>query len=367
MYFDKFDSSKNEILKIMDENGNFVNLNLIPKISDYDVLMAYKLMCLSRNQDNFQNKIQRQGRMLSFLSSTGQEATEVAYGMQIIKGKDWFSSAYRNNAAWLATGVPMRNIMLYWCGNEIGSKMPEGIKTLPINIPIATQYSHATGLAFSEKYNKRDGVVITTIGDGGTSEGEFYESINFAKLYDVPVIFIIENNKYAISTPSYKATKSVNFAIKGVALGIRNILVDGNDFFSVYAAVEEAINFARKGKGPSLIECNTYRIGAHSSADDPTVYRNEELHKKELKKDPLIRLKNYLIKQKKWSEKEQEKLDYEQNKYIKDEFEWVEKNNIVTIHDIFNFNYFEMSKLLEEQYKEAELFFKKYPIKRGQH
>lgn len=367
MYFDKFNSLKNEMLQIMDATGKIVKPELMPKISDDEVLTAYKLMCLSRRQDDFQNKIQRQGRMLSFLSSTGQEATEVAYGMQIIKGKDWFSSAYRNNSAWLATGVPMRNIMLYWCGNELGSKMPEGINTLPVNIPIATQYSHATGLAFAEKYSKRDGVVITTTGDGGTSEGEFYEAINFAQLHEVPAIFIVENNQYAISTPCRKATKAINFAVKGVAVGMRNILVDGNDFFAVYAAVQEAISFARKGEGPSLIECYTYRLGAHSSADDPKVYRDEKLHEESLKKDPLIRLKAYLIAQKKWSDKEQEKLDAEQDKFIKEEFAWVEANNNVSIHDIFAYTYAEMPKFLEEQYQEAEAFFAKYPSKGGHH
>ncbi|AGM24860.1 pyruvate dehydrogenase (acetyl-transferring) E1 component subunit alpha [Spiroplasma chrysopicola] len=367
MYFDKFNALKNEKLQIMDNTGKILKPELMPKISDEDILTAYKLMCLSRRQDDFQNKVQRQGRMLSFLSSTGQEAAEVAYAMQIIKGKDWFSPAYRNNAAWLTAGIPMRNIMLYWCGNEMGAKTPEGINVLPVNIPIATQYSHATGLAFAEKYNKTGGVVLTTTGDGGSSEGEFYEAMNFAKLHEVPAIFIVENNQFAISTPRKKATKAINFAVKGIAVGMRNILVDGNDFFAVYGAVQEAIALARKGEGPSLIECETYRIGPHSSADDPKVYRDEDNHQEQIKNDPLIRLKAYLIAKKKWSEQEQTKLDAEQDQFIKDEFAWVEANNNVDLKDIFAYTYEEMPNFLAKQYEEAKAFFEAYPSKGGHH
>lgn len=365
MYFKNFNSLNNEMVKIIDKDGNIINKHLMPDISDINIIKAYKLMCLSRKQDEFQNKMQRQGRMLSFLGSTGQEAAEVAYGIQIIQGKDWFSPAYRNNAAWLATGVPMRNIMMYWCGNEIGSKMPEYIKTLPINIPIGTQYSHATGLGFAEKYNNTNGVVITTIGDGGSSEGEFYEAINFGKLHEVPVIYIVENNQWAISTPRYKATKSINFAIKAAAVGVRNILVDGNDFFAVYGVVKEAIKLARMGKGPSLIECHTYRLGAHSSSDDPKVYRPEKEFQEALLYDPLIRIKSYLINKRIWSNEMQKKLDLEQNEFIKNEFSWVEKNNIVDLRDIFQYTYFKMPDILEEQYQEAKEFFIKFPSKGG--
>ncbi|AHF60776.1 pyruvate dehydrogenase [Spiroplasma mirum ATCC 29335] len=367
MYFDKFDSLKNEMVQIMDKTGKIINPDLMPKIKDKDVVEAYKLMCLSRKQDEFQNKIQRQGKMLSFLSSTGQEASEVAYAMQLIKGKDWFSPAYRNNAAWLAAGIPMRNIMLYWCGNELGTKTPEGINVLPVNIPIATQYSHATGLAFAEKYKGTDAVVITTTGDGGSSEGEFYEAMNFGKLHDVPAIYIVENNQYAISTPRKKATKAINFAVKAIGVGIRNVIVDGNDFFAVYGAVQEAIALARKGEGPSFIECNTYRLGAHSSADDPKVYRDEEQYQDALTKDPLIRMKAYLIDKKLWSEQDQEKLDKEQEEFIKNEFAWVEQNNVVELEDIFKYTYAEMPEFLQEQYEEAKAYFAAHPSKGGHH
>ncbi|WP_381415304.1 pyruvate dehydrogenase (acetyl-transferring) E1 component subunit alpha [Spiroplasma endosymbiont of Anurida maritima] len=363
-YFGKFDSLKNQKVQIMDETGKIINEKLMPKINKETVIKAYKIMSLSRAQDHFQDKVQKQGRLLSYLTSTGQEACEVAYGLQIKKGKDWFSGAYRNNAAWLASGVPMRNIMLYWIGNEFGSHMPEGIQTLPINIPIATQYSHATGIAFAEKYAGRDGVCLTTTGDGGSSEGEFYEAMNFAQLHEVPAVFMVENNKYAISTPRSKATKAINFAVKGISTGTRNIIVDGNDFFASWAVVEEAMELARKGHGPSLIEFDTYRLGAHSSSDDPKVYRDEKYHQEQIKKDPLIRMKNYLVDKGWWDAKKQKALDEENNKIIRAEFKWVEENANTKLEDIFKYTYAEMTDALNEQMQE-EKDFQKYLSEKG--
>ena len=356
-YFGKFDPIKNERLEIMDQNGKIINPQLMPKISKSEIINAYKLMCLSRMQDNWQNKWQRQGRMLSFLSSTGQEACEVAYALQVKQGVDWFSSAYRNNAAWLTLGVPMHNIMLYWGGNEMGSKMPENVNVLPVCIPIATQYSHATGLGFAEKYKNGPGIVFTTTGDGGTNEGEFYEAMNMGRLHDVPVIYCVENNHFAISTPLQKTTHAINFAVKGIANGIRSIKVDGNDFFACFAVSNEAAELARQGKGPSLIEFDTYRLGPHSSSDDPKVYRDQKEYENALLLDPLVRFKAYLINKKWWTQLAQDELDKEQELFVKDEFKLVETNNKVELLDVFNYLYDEMPPALQEQYQEAKVFF----------
>ncbi len=367
-FFEKYDSAKNQRVEILDIDGKIINESLRPKeLTDEKVLEAYKIMNLSRNQDNYQNKMQRLGKMLSFLSSTGQEAAEVGYAMQVNKGQDWFVGAYRNNAAWLTAGIPMRNIMLYWSGNEMGNVTPEGINVLPVNIPIATQYSHASGIAFAEKYKKTKNVVLTTTGDGGSSEGEFYEAMNFAKLHEVPCIFMVENNQWAISTPRVKATKAINFAIKGISVGMRNIIVDGNDLFAVYAVVQEAIALAREGKGPSLIEFVTYRLGAHSSSDDPKVYRPEDEFQSALTRDPLIRTKKYLESKKLWDDEKQAQLDKEQEEFIKAEFKWVVENNKVELIDIFKYNYEKMPDLLEEQYQEAKEHFDKHGYERGGH
>ncbi|PPE04827.1 pyruvate dehydrogenase E1 component subunit alpha [Entomoplasma ellychniae] len=360
-YIGKFDPLKDEVVRVIDKDGKVINPTLMPKISDEELIKAYSIMNLSRRQDDYQNKMQRQGRLLSFLSSTGQEACEVAYTMVLDPKKDFFVSGYRNNAAWLTMGQPIRNIMLYWTGNEMGAKAPDGVNSLPPNIIIGSQFSQATGLAFAEKYQKRDGVALTTTGDGGMSEGETYESMNFAKIHEVPVVFITENNKWAISTPTYEQTKSINLAVKGIATGIPSIKADGNDFLASWAVAKEAVEFARSGNGPVFIEYDTYRLGAHSSSDSPDVYRPKPEFENAKLYDPLIRMKQYLIDKKLWSEEKQVKLDEEQSAHIAAEFAWVEENKNYGIEDIFNYQYSELTEDLKEQMNEAKEFFAKYP------
>ena len=366
-YINKFDPTQDQEVKILNEQGEVIDEKLLPKIDKKVLLEAYQLMNLSRRQDDFQNKAQRQGRLLSFLSSTGQEACEAAYSMVMIKGKDWLAPGYRNNTAWLGAGMPMRNIMLYWMGNEFGGQSPKGINLLPPNIIIGSQYSQATGIAFAEKYKKTGGVALSTTGDGGMSEGEVYESMNFAKLHELPVIFICENNKWAISTPVVKSTKSLNAAIKAVAVGMASIKVDGNDFLACYAVMQEAMEFARSGQGPLLIEFNTYRLGAHSSSDNPDIYRPKDEFEAAQGRDPLIRFKNYLIKQKLWDEKKQVALDEEQDLFIRAEFDYAEANKNYPLEDVFNYIYAEKTPELEEQYQEAAKFFQQYPEAKGGH
>ncbi|QGS52024.1 pyruvate dehydrogenase (acetyl-transferring) E1 component subunit alpha [Spiroplasma tabanidicola] len=366
-FLNVFDPLKNERVEIMDQDGKIVNPKLMPKLKDDQILEAYKIMNLSRRQDEFQNKAQRQGRLLSFLSSTGQEASEVGYAFAMIRGKDWLVPGYRNNAAWLTAGMPMRNIMLYWMGNEYGAQSPEGVNLLPPNIIIGSQYSHATGIAFAEKYKQTGGVTLTTTGDGGMSEGETYEAMNFAKLHELPVVFICENNKWAISTPYAKSTKSLNIAVKGIATGIPSIKVDGNDFFAVFAVSQEAIEFARSGNGPVLLELDTYRLGAHSSSDNPKIYRPEEEFQAALLRDPLIRMKNYIIEKGIWDDKKQEDLDKEQDELISNEFNYAEANKDYPLEDVFNFVYESKTSELEEQYNQAKEFYEKYPDAKGGH
>jgi len=366
-YIGKFNPLKNERVEIMDKDGKIINPNLMPKISKEDILKAYKIMSLSRRQDGYQERMQRQGRLLSFLTSTGQEAAEIAYTMVLDPKKDYFASGYRNNAAWLTMGQKIRNIMLYWVGNEAGARAPEGVNSLPPNIVIGSQYSQATGIAFAEKYQKKGGVVVTTTGDGGMSEGEVYEAMNFAKLHEVPCVFVVENNQWAISTPLVQQTKSINIAVKAIATGIPSIKVDGNDFFACYAVAKEAVEYV-KTKGPVFIEFQTYRLGAHSSSDSPDVYRPKDEFENAKQYDPIIRLKAWLIENKMWSEEQQAQLDAENDKHLDEEFKWVEENKNYDLMDIFKYQYAELTDDLQDQYAEAKAFFEKYPeSKEGGH
>ncbi|WP_339022333.1 thiamine pyrophosphate-dependent dehydrogenase E1 component subunit alpha [Spiroplasma endosymbiont of Crioceris asparagi] len=367
-YLFKYDPLKNEEVKMLDRNGKIIcDAAILPKISKTELLKAYKLMNLSRRQDDFQNKVQRQGRLLSFLSSTGQEAAEVGYAINLVQGQDWFACGYRNNAAWLTVGMPMKNIMLYWMGNEIGGQSPKGVNSLPPNIIIGSQFSQATGIAFAEKYRKSKAVTLTTTGDGGMSEGETYEAMNFAKLHELPVVFVCENNKWAISTPYAKSTKALNVAVKGIATGTPSIKVDGNDFLACYAVSKECIEYVRNGNGPVLIEFDTYRLGAHSSSDNPDVYRPKPEFAEAQKNDPLIRFKKYLESLKYWDDNQQQALDKEQDEFIHKQFELAEAEKDYPLENVFDFIYEKKTPELEEQLHEAQAFFKTHPRVKGGH
>ncbi|MBP1525577.1 MAG: pyruvate dehydrogenase (acetyl-transferring) E1 component subunit alpha [Spiroplasma ixodetis] len=379
MWVEKFDNPQKEIFQILNEKGA-INPNFVDYLKKFDskvLLKAYENMCFSRIQEQMQMELNYEkdekgqvklvngipkviGKVINFLSSKGQEGVEVAYASCLRPGIDWLVPAYRNNAAWITAGYPVEKVIQYWLGNEMGSQMPKGVNILPVNIPIATQYSHATGIAFAEKYKKDKGIVITTIGDGGTSEGEFSEAINFAAIHKLSVVFFVENNQWSLDTPTAKATMSRTFAQKGTAFGVPNIRVDGNDFFAVYYATQEAIERAKKGKGPSLIEAVTYRQNAHSAFDIKKDYFSAEDYKIEqewLKKDPIDRIREYLKSIKLWDDNKQAELDKKITKKVNDAITWALKNESVSIDEIFDYTYEKLTPQLIEQKAEAKVFF----------
>lgn len=344
---------------------NKTQQKLISSLSSSLLLKAYKLMCFSRLQESLQAELNKDKKVMNFLSSTGQEATEVGYAIHLKKGVDWFVPGYRNNAAWITAGYPFEKILQYWLGNERGSFVPEGTNVLPVCIPIATQFSHAVGIAYAEKYKGKKGVVITTIGEGGTGEGEFFEAMNFATLKKLPVIFIIENNQFALSTTRERTTLLQTFSEKGNAVGIENWVVDGNDFLAVYHVVGMAVKQAREKSVPTLIECVTYRQNAHSAFDIEKDYFDQGCYQRKgfwLKKDPLMRLRIFLSQQGLWDEKKEKDLLLEQEKEIRKTIKFVlqqEKDTIkqVLLKSIFAFTYSKMTPHLSEQFEEAKLFF----------
>ena len=379
MWIEKFDNPQQQIFQILNEKGE-INPDFVTYLAKFDskvLLKAYENMCLSRKQEQLQMELNYEkdetgkvkvvngipkvsGKVINFLSSKGQEGVEVAYASCLRTGIDWLVPAYRNNAAWITAGYPIAKVIQYWLGNEMGSQMPVGINILPVNIPIATQYSHAVGVAFAEKYKKQPGIVITTIGDGGTSEGEFFEAINFAAIQKLPVIFFIENNQWSLDTPTSKATMSPTFAQKGTACGIPNIMVDGNDFFAVYHVTQTAITRAKAGNGPSLIEAVTYRQNAHSAFDIKKDYFSAEDYKIEqewLKKDPIDRIKNYLMAVKLWDEKQQLALDIKLTTQINEAIAWAKANESVAIDEIFDYTFEKLTPQLIEQKAQAKAFF----------
>jgi len=341
--------------RILDIDGKIINEKDLPNFTDDQLLYLYRTMMFSRTIDEKTLSYQRQGRMLTYAPNIGQEAAQVgsAYAME---KEDWLVPAFRELGAWLVRGVPLKNIFLYWYGNEWGSHMPEGVKVLPISVPIASQLQHAAGIGIANNIKGEKNVVVTYVGDGGTSHGDFHEAINFAAVFNAPVIFIIQNNQYAISTKREIQTKSETLAQKAIAYGIPGILVDGNDIFAMYAATKKAIDRARNGEGPTLIEAYTYRLGAHTTSDDPTLYRDQEEVEEWKEKDPILRFKKYLLNKNLISEEWDENLRKELEEIVVSTFEEIENKSDTEIEDIFKYHFEKMPPQLEEQLREYKEF-----------
>ncbi len=355
MLFKDYDPLKKKQLSILDEKGKIVNKELEPNIDKETLLKMYKTMTLGRVADIKAMQYQRQGRMLTYAPNRGQEAAQVGAAAAMAE-QDWFVPAFRELNAMLYRGVTLEQMYLYWYGNEWGSHFDEGVKVLPINIIIGSQINHASGLAYASKILKKNEVAVSSIGDGGTSHGEFYEGLNFAASFDLPLVVMIQNNQYAISTPRSKATKAETLAQKAYAFGIPGMQVDGNDVLAMYVAMQTAIEYARSGKGPVLIEAVTYRLGPHTTSDDPTLYRDQKEVDIWEKRDPMIRFKKYLIDKGYLTEAEDKKLDEENNIFVGETFKKVEQSGVAELLDVFKYTYKEMTPQLTEQYETHKKF-----------
>ncbi|MBV9003225.1 MAG: pyruvate dehydrogenase (acetyl-transferring) E1 component subunit alpha [Solirubrobacterales bacterium] len=265
-----------------------------PPLSTKELLDAYRLMLFSRRVDERAFSLQRQGRLGTFSPVSGQEASVVGSALALDPARDWVVPQYRELPAMLRQGYRLELFFLYLMGNPAGNRMPDGVNLLPIQISLATQLPHAVGLAWGLRHQGRDGVVCVYFGDGGSSEGDFHEACNLAGVRRAPVVFFLQNNRWAISTPVSKQTATASFAARAAGYGFPGELVDGNDLFAVYEATVRAVERARAGKGPTLIEARTYRMGPHNTADDPTRYVPPEELEAYRAFDPVARLRTYL-------------------------------------------------------------------------
>ena len=311
----KSDSVTKDFLQILDPDGMIAS-KTFSHIDANDLLRAYSNMILTRMLDDKLIGLQRQGRMGTYVSCAGQEATQIGAVMAASK-KDWIFPMYRDMGMIIQAGVTVRELLDRMFGNSedrsLGRDLPNLFAWKDRHIvsfaaPIASHLPLAVGFALAGKLRKENLVTIATFGDGATSSAEFHVAMNFAGVYNTPTIFICENNQYAISVPVSQQTASETIAIKAVAYGVRGIRVDGNDLLAVYSSVKDAIDRARNGEGPALIECVTYRLGSHSTADDWKKYRTEDEVEKWKKRDPLRRLKIYLERMKLWNEVKENEL-----------------------------------------------------------
>ena len=285
---------KVEYLQVLDENGS-CDEALMPKLSNDEIKNLYEMLVLTRVFDQKAFNMQRQGRLGTYIQFKGQEACQVGSAMAL-EDKDFIFPMYRNSALLIARKQPIVQVLQYWSGDERGSISPQNVNNFPIAIPVGTQTVHAAGAAFAAKLQGKKQVSAVYFGDGATSKGYFHEAMNFAGVFQVPAVFICENNQYAISVPRAKQTHSETIAQKAIAYGIEGIQVDGMDVFAVYKAAKDAVDKARSGKGPTLIECYTYRMADHSTSDDASKYRTKEELELWAKKDPIERLEKYMRK-----------------------------------------------------------------------
>ena len=353
MTFSDYDPLKKKVFQILDLDGLVVNPKEEPKIPKETLIKMYETMTLGRLADIKAIQFQRQGRLLTYAPNIGQEAAQIG-PMAATTKQDWLVLAFREFNAMLYKGVTLEQYFLYWYGNEVGSHFDDDVKVLPVNVPIGSQISHAAGIAYAAKIQKKDEVVIAYIGDGGTSHGEFHEGLNFGSVLNVPMIVIIQNNQWAISTPRAKATKAETLAQKAIGYGIPGIQVDGNDVLAMYVATLEAIKWIKAGKGPVLIEAITYRIGPHTTSDNPKIYRTDEEVALWETKDPLKRFKQYLLEKKIITEASDEALNKTYNQLILDTFKKVESSGLVPLEDIFNYTYEHLTPQLKAQYEQLK-------------
>lgn len=324
------------LITVVDETGKLVSKHYLSEVKEEQVKMFYYNMLRLRTYDKKGKALQRQGRIGTYVPFEGQEASQVGSALALDE-KDWMFPTYRDHGATLTFGADMDRLLLHWNGRVEGCVPSLTKKIFPAAIPIATQLPHATGAAMAEVYKGTNNCSIVYFGDGATSEGDFHEGINIASVFKAPVVFFNQNNGYAISVPIDKQMNSETIAQKSESYGIPGIRVDGMDVFAVYLAVKEALDRARRGEGPTLIEAVTMRFGPHTTADDPTKYRDQEkIDENRDRLDPLLRverlMKNLNMWDEEWVEKIEKEIDTELNEAI-DRMEAYEKPNPAHMFD----------------------------------
>ncbi len=322
------------LYQCIDKEGHWVGEDEQP--SQEELQTFYRHMLRIRTFDKKAVTLQRQGRLGTYALFEGQEAAQVGSALAL-DGQDWLFPTYRDHGATLTFGANMARTFLYWNGRFEGCTPPEGKNIFPPAVPIATQILHAVGVAMTEKRLGSGRASIAYFGDGATSEGDFHEGLNFGSVFKTPTVFFCQNNGFAISVPMEKQMNSKTIAQKAVAYGIPGVRVDGNDCIAVFKTVQKALERARSGEGPTLIEAVTWRYGAHTTADDPTKYR-DQAQSVEFRKtnDPLTRLEKYMKETGVWDEEWFEKLQIDLLNEINQAVEEMEAFPKPDVNDLFD-------------------------------
>ncbi|MEK3887122.1 pyruvate dehydrogenase (acetyl-transferring) E1 component subunit alpha [Bacillus sp. FSL K6-3431] len=343
--------SQFEMVQILDENGKVLKNAAVPEMDDQQLEELMRRMVYTRILDQRSISLNRQGRLGFYAPTAGQEASQIASQFALEK-EDFILPGYRDVPQIVWHGLPLYQAFLWSRGHFMGMQLPEGVNVIPPQIIIGAQIIQAAGVALGFKKRDKKAVAVTYTGDGGSSQGDFYEGINFAGAYGAPAIFIVQNNQFAISTPRDKQTAGATIAQKAVAAGIPGVLVDGMDPLAVYAVVKEARERAINGGGPTLIETMCYRYGPHTMAgDDPTRYRTTDTDNEWEKKDPLVRFRIYLEDKGIWNEKKENEVIEQAKEDIKEAIKKADEAPKQKVTDLISNTFEELPVNLQEQYE----------------
>ncbi|AIM24899.1 pyruvate dehydrogenase E1 component subunit alpha PdhA [Melissococcus plutonius] len=335
--------------QVLDKNGKITNKDLMPDLSDEQLIELMTRMVWARVLDQRSTALNRQGRLGFYAPTAGQEASQLASQFAMEK-EDYLLPGYRDVPQLVQHGLPLKEAFLWSRGHMAGNLYADDLYALPPQIIIGAQYIQAAGIALGMRKRNKKNVVFSYTGDGGSSQGDFYEAINFTGAYHANGVFIIQNNGFAISTPRSLQSAAQTLAQKAVAAGIPGIQVDGMDPLAVYAVAKEARDWASAGNGPVLIETLTYRYGPHTlSGDDPTRYRSKELDSEWQEKDPLIRFRNYLTEKNLWSEEKEEKVIEQTKEEIKQAISEADKIPKQKVSDFLKNMFEDQPQTIQEQ------------------
>ena len=340
-----------EMFQILNENGEIVNKEAMPELSDEQLQELMRRMVYTRILDQRSISLNRQGRLGFYAPTAGQEASQLGSQFALDK-EDWILPGYRDVPQIIWHGLPLYKAFLFSRGHFVGNQA-DGLNVLSPQIIIGAQITQTAGVALGLKKKGKKNVAITYTGDGGASQGDFYEGMNFAGAYAAPAIFVVQNNRFAISVPVEKQSAAKTIAQKAVAAGIQGVQVDGMDVLAVYKAVTDARERAINGEGPTLIETMTYRYGPHTMAgDDPTRYRSEDLDSEWEKKDPIVRFRKYLESKNLWSEEKENEVVDKAKEEIKAAIKQADSTPKQKVTDLISNMYEELPQNLREQYEQ---------------
>lgn len=340
-----------QTLQILNEKGEVVNEAAMPELNDDQLKELMRRMVYTRVLDQRSISLNRQGRLGFYAPTAGQEASQLASHFAL-ESEDFVLPGYRDVPQLIWHGLPLYQAFLFSRGHYIGNQMPESVNAISPQIIIGAQIVQTAGVALGMKLRGKKSVAITYTGDGGASQGDFYEGMNFASAFKAPAIFIVQNNRFAISTPVEKQSSAKTIAQKAVAVGIPGIQVDGMDPLAVYAATHFARERAINGEGPTLIETLTFRYGPHTMAgDDPTRYRTKDLENEWEQKDPIVRFRIFLTNKGLWSDEEENKVIEQAKEDIKQAIAKADQAPKQQVTDLINIMYEKLPYNLQEQYE----------------